>query len=168
MTSVRLSRLALAGSLYVALAACDRGPTDPSRSNGLELAVHVVGFDSHSAGPPSFTTVIRNRSVETVTVVFGNACAIRRYIDDARGGNVYPGTNGMGCLEAVIEVTLPPGESTLTTMPLEPGAKATMTGSKVILPPGRYVAHAEVEGFIGDFHGDRVKMRARAVSFRVP
>jgi hypothetical protein len=165
MTRARLPILNSTLLLVLLLGGCDGGPTVPSASHGLELTVyvappHIGGFD------PVFTSELLNTSDEAITVVFPNSCTVRGYIDSARGRNVYPGWSG--CYEIVSPVALAPGAVISRGVVLRPGETVAITDGQVTLPPGRYVAYAEIDGSIGDLGGEGVRLRARSVKFRIP
>jgi hypothetical protein len=132
----------------------------------LELSVDVVRFDNDRAAQPSFTSVLRNRSNEEITVVFPNSCTVRPYIAKTRSDTVYPGWEG--CYQVLSPVTLAPGASISRTLELERGTTVASNAGTIALPPGHYVAYAEIDGSLGDLGGQRVTLRSRGVSFEVP
>ena len=163
MTSPRLVAFAL--PLALLLGSCDRGPTAPAAAHGLELSVHV-GLPN-SGNFPTFATTVMNTSAQQITLVF-SGCGLFPYIDDVRGNNVYPGSGAGNCGGAISEVTLNPERVISGSVELHTGPTRSLVGSMLTLPPGRYVAYAEMEGFIGELGGQRVKLRARNVWFTLP
>ena len=166
MTSPCWAVRAAAASLLLVLASCASGPTVPSASHGLELSVQVVRFGNHLDIQPSFTSVLRNGSSEEITVVFGTSCTVRPYITNGRSDEVYPGWEG--CYQAVTPVTLASGASISRTLQLERDATPVRKVGTVALPPGRYVAYAEIDGSLRELGGQHVQLRTRGVMFEVP
>lgn len=166
MISPRLA--ALAFPILPLLGACDRGPTAPAASQGLELSVWI-GVPNIGISPsyPRLTATLYNSSDEEITVVFPSSCALRPIIRARQGGIVYPGWSG--CYQVVTPVTLAPGRSTTRRVVIyRVGATPRNVGESVTLPPGQYIAYAEAEGGLKLLEGQRITLRSRSVSFVQP
>jgi hypothetical protein len=166
MTTPRLTAFAL--TLALLSGSCDSA-TAPAAAHGLELHAHV-GLPQAAFSPsfPIFTTELINVSAEEITVVFGTTCTVLGYIVDARGKRVYPPGGAWGCGDAITPVTLASGHGLTRSIELRTGATPELRNQTLTLPPGRYVAYAEMEGSIGDLGGQRVKLRGRGQSFILP
>jgi hypothetical protein len=160
---------AFALTLALLLGSCDWSPTAPAKSHGLELSVHV-GLPNIGVFPsdPVFTAELINTSAEVIRLVFPSTCVVLPYIDDLRGANVYPGGRAWLCGGAITPVTLAPGQVVSRSVVLRTGTTPALTSGTLTLPPGRYVAYAEMDGSIGDLGGQRVQLRAPGAPFRLP
>jgi hypothetical protein len=139
-----LATLALV--LALGVDGCDADNVAGPAAAGLELTVEAYRLN-HIGSPPTFTRILRNTSDAPITIVFAG-CGILPYIATWSGDIVHPVNGHWGCGGNIESLTLAPGQQTTDFDWLVSGAEWSHVRNTITLPPGRYRAFAEVDGYL--------------------
>jgi hypothetical protein len=163
MVKMPLKALALT-MLSIGALSCDgeRVTSTPASDKGLALETSISASVVEPGQTVTFRYELRNVSGVTLTATF-SGCTVIPYIATPAGTIVY---SAGGCVDALYEVTLAPGQAISKTLDLRVGMLDVSRTGTVTLLPGRYRAYAEAQGAMGDSH-QPFKLRSPNLTFLV-
>ena len=146
-------------ALTLPLAGCGRSPASPSDQGPLTLSASISASVIAPGEVSTLTFRLENTGPTQMSLTFADGCQVLPFIDDGRTGRtVYP-NGGWACTLAITQLVLPPGGA--KTISVSVGAAgAAISAPSASLPPGTYLAYAELKH-------STYPLRSKSVAFKV-
>ena len=143
---MNLIRWTAVAGILVGLGACGEAvaPATSTRVGDIQLTLSASASEVNRGSPVTFHVNLVNEGSEAATLHFSDSCQIVPTIRNSRGEYVLPQGGWWGCLTALTQLTLLPGQPVVRDYVWTGSTEFQSEMPLLPLSPGKYFFTAEV------------------------